>query len=63
MIFFLFLSCIEANKLEQEYSQRYQQTPSNDYLSSSYDNGSLPQHYGLSTSLYTDVSDEEKKDR
>lgn len=52
-----FLFCLEANKLEQEYPQRYQQTSPNEYLSSSYDNGSLPKHYGL----YTDVNNDELK--
>ncbi len=47
---------IEPNKIEQEYPQRYQQQSSNDFLPSSYENSTLPKNYGLSTSLYDDVS-------
>lgn len=52
---FLFFST-EANKIEQDYPQRYQQTSSSDFVSPSYDSGTLPKHYGLSTSLYDDVN-------
>jgi hypothetical protein len=47
----------EPNKIEQEYPQRYQQQSSNDFLSSSYENSTLPKNYGLSTSLYDDERD------
>ncbi|CAF4182418.1 unnamed protein product [Rotaria sp. Silwood2] len=44
----------QINKIEQDYQERYQQSSANDYLSSSYDAGTLPKHYGLPSSLYDD---------
>ncbi|CAF2051340.1 unnamed protein product [Rotaria magnacalcarata] len=48
---------IDINKIEQSYPQRYQQSPSNDFLLSSYETSTLPKNYGLSTSLYDDNHD------
>ncbi|CAF1221408.1 unnamed protein product [Rotaria magnacalcarata] len=48
---------IDINKIEQSYPQRYQQSPSNDFLLSSYETSTLPKNYGLSTSLYDDNRD------
>ncbi|CAF2102201.1 unnamed protein product [Rotaria magnacalcarata] len=47
----------DINKIEQSYPQRYQQSPSNDFLLSSYETSTLPKNYGLSTSLYDDNHD------
>ncbi len=52
----MFFFWIEAAKIEQDYPQRYPQSPSNDFISTPYDNGSLPKNYGLPTGLYDDVS-------
>jgi hypothetical protein len=47
----------DANKIEHDHSQRYQQSSPNDFISTSYEAGTLPKHYGLSTSLYDDDRD------
>jgi hypothetical protein len=47
---------IETNKIVQDYPQRYQQSPSNDFSTTSYDTNTLPKHYGLASSPYNDVS-------
>ncbi|CAM4884761.1 unnamed protein product [Rotaria socialis] len=47
----------DINKIEQSYPQRYQQSPSHDFLSSPYETSTLPKNYGLSTSLYDDNPD------
>ncbi|CAF3438471.1 unnamed protein product [Rotaria sp. Silwood1] len=44
----------KLHKIEQDYPERYQQSSSNDFLSSSYDAATLPKHYGLPSSLYDD---------
>lgn len=55
--FFSFVNFIEANKIEQDFAQRFQQqTSANDYLSSAFDSNTLPKHYGLSNSFYDDVN-------
>ncbi|CAF3748393.1 unnamed protein product [Rotaria sordida] len=44
----------QINKIKQDYQQQYQQSSSNDFLSSSYDAATLPKNYGLSSNLYDD---------
>ena len=51
----IYFIAIEANKIEQAYAQRYQQVQNNDFVTTSYDTGTLPKNYGLSSSLYDDV--------
>ncbi|CAF1060745.1 unnamed protein product [Adineta ricciae] len=47
----------EGNRIDQEYPHQFQQSTSNDFLTSSYDVGSLPKHYGLSSTIYDDERD------
>ncbi|CAF0726129.1 unnamed protein product [Rotaria sordida] len=44
----------EINKIKQDYQQQYQQSSSNDFLSSSYDAATLPKNYGSPSNLYDD---------
>ncbi|CAF1089718.1 unnamed protein product [Adineta ricciae] len=47
----------EGNRIDQEYPHQFQQSTSNDFLTSAYDVGSLPKHYGLSSTIYDDERD------